>query len=99
MSEAPDTTFALVITAKDEKAALPQNVKYHRFVGAERIFVYDDGSTDGTAEALRDLPGVSFQPSVPFEKYAHLPHFREGIRYPRTDYQFRMMLNAYDALL
>ena len=56
----PSTSFALVITARDEKAALPQNLKYHRFVGAERIFVYDDGSTDGTAEAVRDLPGVRY---------------------------------------
>ena len=99
MNESSRPTFAIVITAKDEKAALPQNVKYHRFIGAERILIYDDGSTDGTAETVGDLPGVCFQPSVPFEKYAHLHHFTEGINYPKSDYQFRMMLNAYDALL
>ncbi|MDP6057185.1 MAG: glycosyltransferase family 2 protein, partial [Dehalococcoidia bacterium] len=91
--------FALVITAKNERDALPYNLIYHRYLGATSLFVYDDGSEDDTLDKIKDLPGACVQPSVPYEKYSHLPHFSERVHYPKTDYQFRMMLNAYDALV
>ena len=36
---------------------------------------------------------------MPIEKYEALPHFTHHVNYPKNDYQFRMMMNAYDALL
>eukprot|EP00741_Cyanophora_paradoxa_P000506 tig00000405_g493.t1 len=40
---------------KDEERYLREWVLFHRLVGVTRFDVYDDGSTDGTAELLRRL--------------------------------------------
>eukprot|EP00741_Cyanophora_paradoxa_P006835 tig00001052_g6610.t1 len=40
---------------KNEGRYLREWVEFHRLVGATRFDVYDDGSTDGTAELLRQL--------------------------------------------
>ena len=43
---------------------LRSNLLYHHYLGVEKCFVYDDGSTDGTQETLADLDFVVLRPSV-----------------------------------
>ena len=57
-------SIALVMTVRDEVEFLRQNLLYHQFLGAETAYVYDDGSTDGTADSVADLPFVRVAPTV-----------------------------------
>lgn len=54
----PRMSLALITTVRDERAGLRLNLLYHRFLGVARVYVYDDGSTDGTAASVADLPFV-----------------------------------------
>ncbi|PWJ09843.1 glycosyltransferase family 2 protein [Jannaschia seohaensis] len=44
---------ALVAIMRNEAAYAPEWARFHHAAGVRAFFVYDDGSTDGTAEALR----------------------------------------------
>jgi hypothetical protein len=57
-------TVALVMTVRDEEELVRANLLYHRYLGVELAFVYDDGSTDGTVQSIADLPFVRLQPTV-----------------------------------
>lgn len=45
--------LSLVIAVWNEGRYLPELVEYHRIVGADHIYIYDNGSTDNTYEALK----------------------------------------------
>lgn len=54
VTPAPDRRgIALVAIVKDEERYIGEWLDYHFLVGARHIFVYDNGSTDGTVELLR----------------------------------------------
>ncbi len=55
-------SLALVTTVRNERLALRPNLLYHRFLGVERAYVFDDGSSDGTVESVADLPFVRVRP-------------------------------------
>ena len=57
-------SVALVMSVRDEREMLRPNMLYHHFLGVDKCFVYDDGSTDGTAETVDDLDFVTFRASV-----------------------------------
>jgi hypothetical protein len=64
MERGGEGSVALVMTVRDEVEFLRPNLLYHRFLGVGTAYVYDDGSTDGTAESVADLPFVRVAPSV-----------------------------------
>jgi hypothetical protein len=49
------TRCALVVIAKDEARYLPEWVAYHLAIGIDRIFLYDNDSTDSTPTLLERL--------------------------------------------
>lgn len=51
-------TRSLAICAffKDQARFLPEWLAYHRAIGFDRFVLYDNGSTDGSAEAIRHSP-------------------------------------------
>ena len=55
MSGEPQPTFALVIPAYNEAATI-RDVVIRALAHVEPVIVVDDGSTDGTADVLADLP-------------------------------------------
>jgi Glycosyl transferase family 2 len=57
-------SIALVTTVKNEADLLRRNLLYHRRLGVDRCYVFDDGSADGTAESVADLDFVEVSPSV-----------------------------------
>lgn len=57
-------SIALVMTVRDEVEFLRQNLRYHQFLGVETAYVYDDGSTDGTAGSVGDLSFARVAPTV-----------------------------------
>ncbi len=60
----PPPVIAAVLTVRDERKLLRKNLLYHHFLGITHVYVYDDGSTDGTLETVADLPFVTARPSV-----------------------------------
>lgn len=52
------------MTVKNEEKLLALNLQYHRAAGVEAFYIFDDGSTDGTADSIRDFPGVHLSASV-----------------------------------
>lgn len=51
----PAATFAVAAIAKDEAAHVEEWAAYHLLAGASAVRVYDNGSSDGTADRLRAL--------------------------------------------
>lgn len=49
------TRCALVVIAKDEARYLPEWVAYHLAIGIDRIFIYDNDSTDSTPALVERL--------------------------------------------
>jgi hypothetical protein len=87
----------LVMTVRDERRLLRTNLLFHRHLGIERVYLYDDGSSDGTLDTVRDLGFVSVRPSVSPERFRD----REtDATFLRTDTwaTVRQRLNAWAAL-
>lgn len=49
----PQTNIAVCAIAKDEAPYLAEWIDYHLSIGVDRIYLYDNGSTDNTAEILK----------------------------------------------
>jgi len=47
--------IGLVMTVRNEERLLRDNLLYHRRLGVESAWVFDDGSTDGTRASIEDL--------------------------------------------
>lgn len=47
--------LAIAAIVKNEARRLPEWVSFHRAVGVEEFYIYDNGSTDGTPELLAEL--------------------------------------------
>jgi glycosyltransferase involved in cell wall biosynthesis len=54
------TYLAACMTFRDEALYLREWIEFHRLVGVEHFYMYDNGSTDGSAELL-DLSDVTFK--------------------------------------
>jgi len=77
-----DGYLSLVVIAKDEASYLVEWIEFHKLVGIEHIYLYDNGSTDETRDVLAPyvksgfvtyLPWASFDTSVvpQYQAYAH----------------------------
>ena len=88
---------ALVLTVKNEERLLRHNLLYHRALGAEHIFVYFDGTTDGGKAAISDLDFVTLQDSVSPEKYEHLTYLEKFTSQADEHHTARQCLNTFDA--
>lgn len=78
--------IAIVAIAKNEREYIEEWVKYHKLIGVEKIFLYNNGSTDDTTKILKpyiksdyitliDFPGTGKQlPAYndALKKYAYL---------------------------
>lgn len=50
---APEYTLAVCAIAKDEGPYLREWIEWHKKMGVEKFYIYDNGSTDGTSEILQ----------------------------------------------
>ena len=69
-SARPEVFLAAMVRVKDEGRFLPEWIAYHQELGVEKFFVYDNGSTDGTASVLG--PFIS-EGSVELVDWPHRP--------------------------
>lgn len=87
--------LALVITVKNERKLLRENLIYHHFLGIEHTYIYLDGTDDGTEETIKDLKFVSISNSVDPEPYQGQPEIREFIEHHAEHHVARQCLNVY----
>ncbi len=59
--------IACVYTVKNEEEMLPQNIQYHRHLGATDFFVFLDHSTDRTKAILQNIPNVQIFENMRFD--------------------------------
>ncbi len=89
--------LGLVTTVKNEVRLLRRNLLYHRWLGVERVYVYDDGCEDGTGASVADLPDVLFLPTVPPDAYAGRPELEWVVAHHGDHVVSRQVLNTLDA--
>jgi hypothetical protein len=86
------------MTVRDEVALLRSNLLYHRHVGVERVYLYDDGSTDATLTSVSKLSSVQIQASVPPERFDGRGDLVDDRKNAERQFTARQALNAADAL-
>ena len=89
---------AVVLTVKNEARLLRDNVLYHHAIGADKVFVYFDNTTDDGKECIKDLPFISVQDSVPAQKYIHLTYLDKFTSKAEAHHTARQCLNTFDAM-
>ncbi|MDR0486518.1 MAG: glycosyltransferase family 92 protein, partial [Elusimicrobiota bacterium] len=72
--------LSICAIAKDEGCYFKEWIEYHRLVGVEKFYIYDNNSTDNTREVLEPYvkEGIADYISFPGEKM-QLPAYRDAI--------------------
>lgn len=91
-------TIAAVMTVRDERAMLRTNLLYHRFIGVDVVLLYDDGSTDGTADSIADLGFVEVRPTVGRDELGDRPELGRFLETFDTHFVARQSLNTAHAI-
>ena len=89
---------AVIPTVLDELAFLRRNLLYHRFLGVDRFYIYDDGSNDDTMRSVADLPYVEIRPSVSVSEVEINPYLARAAESYSTHFVARQMLNMAHAM-
>jgi len=87
--------LALVITVKNERKLLRDNLIYHHYLGIEHFYVYLDGTDDGTEETINNLQYVSISNSVDPAPYRDQPEIQEFLERHAEHHVARQCLNIY----
>lgn len=90
--------IALVMTVRNEVDVLRTNLDYHRYLGVDVMYVYDEGSDDGTPDSVRDLDGVEVGSSVDPGKFGGRSELVELVAAAPTLLTARQALNTVDAM-
>ena len=61
--------LSAVVIAKNEASYLVEWLEFHRLVGIEHVYLYDNGSTDQTPEVLRSYLKSGFVSLIPWASY------------------------------
>jgi hypothetical protein len=56
--------FAITYTVKNEASVLPDAIAYHLALGCARIYIFFDGTTDNSREAVQGTDGVQCAESI-----------------------------------
>ena len=89
---------ALVITVKNERDILRDNIVYHRHLGIGDVFVFLDGTTDDTAATIADLPDVHVQNSVSPNGFRGIPAYAVLVKQWDSIFTARQSLNTVTAI-
>jgi hypothetical protein len=91
-------TVAIVMTVRDEQELLRSNLLYHRYIGVEHAYVYDDGSRDGTLASIADLDFATVKPTVPRDLFRDRGDLAGFVASYQTHLTARQSLNVVDAM-
>ncbi|HWX48375.1 MAG TPA: glycosyltransferase family 2 protein [Roseomonas sp.] len=86
------TVITIAAIAKNEGPYLLEWIAYHRVVGADRIIVMDNDSTDGSQFLLQALDGAGVINYIPWPTrlaYRHFENRKTGAQVPAYDFALR----------
>ncbi len=90
--------FAISYTVKDESRMLPAAIDYHLAAGCSRIYVFWDGTSDGSDLLLSAYPSVIARNSITPDEAADAPQWITKILpWWDVDMDVRKCINAYYA--
>lgn len=89
----PTTSFAITYTVKDEADLLQHSLPYYLSCGAERIYVFFDGSSDPTKAACEGVTGVEARDSVARDELVQIPEWIERLA-PEKSMDHRKRINT-----
>ena len=76
--------LALVAIVKNEASYLDEWIEFHRLVGVEHIYLYDNGSTDQTREVVAPYISQGFVTLMRWASFdatdGHLIHYVRSVR-------------------
>lgn len=92
----PKKSYALCYTVKNDKDLLLSSCLYHLKKGCSKIYVFDDGSTDGTIDTIRNIKNIEIHKSTKPNIDEDTPQWIKE-RIPNWDEWFdvRKMMNTY----
>jgi len=90
--------FAISYTVKNESRLLPSAIDYHIAAGCSRIYVFWDGTTDGSDLLLSTYPLVVARSSITRDEIKDAPQWMTNILCAwETDLDVRKQINTYYA--
>ena len=90
--------FAISYTVKDEARMLPAAIDYHIAAGCSRIYVYWDGTSDGSDQLLSAYPAVLARNSITPDEVEDAPQWITKILpWWDVDLDVRKQINTYYA--
>jgi Glycosyltransferase family 92 len=70
MSQAKRTDYlSAVVMVKDEGPYLQEWLEFHRLVGVHHVYLYDNGSSDGTEQVLSDFIRADYVTRIPWSTF------------------------------
>ena len=94
----PSGKFALTYTVKNEARLLPSAIEYHIAAGCSRIYVFWDGTTDGSRDLVSKYPCVKARDSIRVEETNDAPKWiKDILAWWDTDMDVRKRINTYYA--
>ncbi|MFT5112951.1 MAG: hypothetical protein ACI8P9_002279 [Parasphingorhabdus sp.] len=94
-------SVAMCITIKNEATLLRHNLKYHHNIGVGKVYLYLDGTTDGSEKTISDLDFVEFCKSTSVEKVINSKGWGvrgvKNLRFYCETHLSRQMINMLDA--
>jgi hypothetical protein len=94
----PSGKFALTYTVKNEARLLASAIEYHIAAGCSRIYIFWDGTTDGSQELLSKYACVTARDSIRVEETDDAPAWIKDILVCwDTDMDVRKRINTYYA--
>jgi len=63
--------LSAVVIVKDEGPYLQEWLEFHRLVGVQHVYLYDNGSSDGTEQVLLDFTRCGYVTRIPWSSFVH----------------------------
>ena len=93
-----NNTYALCYTVKNDRDLLKYSCLYHLKKGCSRIYIFNDGSTDGTIDTIKDLPNITIINNVKPFINDNSPKWIKDLMHRWDDsFDVRKRINTYNA--
>jgi hypothetical protein len=92
--------ISIVMTVKNETVLLVNNIKYHRYLGVEKFYIYfDNGFNDAGYDLIKDFPDVVCLLHPDLETYAGVSFLQGSAKYFDTQVMYRQPFDIHDAMI
>ncbi len=90
--------FAICYTVKNEARLLPSAIQYYLAAGCSRIYIYWDGTSDGSGQLIEQYPLVEARPAITPDELQDPPGWiTQILPWWEADMDVRKRINGYYA--